>query len=43
MKLYIVSANKEVVARWTAYAGKNNVEVLELDQLLLHRVSQPGC
>ncbi|WP_028471429.1 response regulator transcription factor [Neptunomonas japonica] len=43
MKLYIVSANKEVVARWTAYAGKNSVEVLELDQLLLHRVSQPGC
>ncbi|BBB30617.1 response regulator transcription factor [Neptunomonas japonica] len=43
MKLYIVSANKEVVARWTAYAGENSVEVIELDQLLLHKVSQPGC
>lgn len=43
MKLYIVSANKEVVGRWTVFAGKHKVEVLELDQLLLHKVSEQGC
>jgi DNA-binding NarL/FixJ family response regulator len=43
MKLYIISANKEVVSRWTAYAGKHKVEVLELGKLLLGGIDEQGC
>ena len=43
MKLYIISVNKEVVSRWTAYAGKHKVEELEVDKLLLRRIDEQGC
>ena len=43
MKLYIISANTELVGRWTAYAGKHTVEVLGVDKLLLRRMDEQGC
>ncbi|WP_293265332.1 response regulator transcription factor [Neptunomonas sp.] len=43
MKLYIVSANKEVVKRWTAYAEGHEVEVLEPNLLLLKKMDDQGC
>ena len=45
MKLYIVSANKDVVARWKTFLKplEYSIEVIDENQLLLEKFNDHGC
>lgn len=45
MKLYIVSANKEVVSRWAGFAEalEYSIEVVDVNQLSLQKFNGHGC
>lgn len=45
MKLFIVSANKEVVSRWVGFLKplEYSIEVVDVNQLLLQKFNGQGC
>lgn len=45
MKLFIISANKEVASRWAAFADRLDfsIEFIDSDQLLSQKISESSC